>query len=230
MTELPTDPWERRKVLIGNREDPGYGFTHTDVNHMESFIMASGEWKGAGKPPLDSNKGTHAPYKDHIDLNATARDIQTGPEYKFSTAMNMNANGTIHEVDSYCPRDYKTKEPFFHTIAQKEYANKNALKEFNGAIAGMSANGGTHMYHGLLAAPAQFYNAKNKHRFIIVLSDGEESSWTFYNLAKKGMCKTLKNPYQVMTLTLICSSLAFSSMLITAKTIKSVLVLKIFIR
>ena len=56
----------------------------------------------------------------------------------------------------------------------------------------MRVGGGTDMYQGLLAAPHQFHDAKNKNRFIFVLSDGDENNDSFKQLVNNGLCKTLR--------------------------------------
>ncbi|MDC5805648.1 hypothetical protein OPW36_16285 [Vibrio europaeus] len=175
------------------------GYSSYEKQVMETYLNYA--WKGYGSfyKPLDCNRGSgswrcNSAYSDHISYRESATKLQLTTDYVLSTPMKIG--NSSFRTKGYCSTNY-WGQPRYYNIDRVALANKQQLVDFNNQIKSMTADGGTDMYQGLLAAPGQFHGAKNKNRFIFVLSDGDENTDSFKKLVKNGLCKTMRNQLSV---------------------------------
>ncbi len=148
-----------------------------------------------------NNRYSEVNFHDHVDLNYTATHIiyENNPSFNLPMVYQGRYQDSEPSFGRYCTT-WNGSAPHYYNLERENYKNKNDLtNKFINSVKNMSAGGGTDMYQGLLAAPSQFYHAKNKNRYIIVLSDGAENSDTFDQLVDNGLCNNirekLKHPY-----------------------------------
>ena len=150
-------------------------------------------WLGSGKGSrhlrLDMNQNAGG-YRRNIDYHRTANELQLGPELDLITPIRTGNSSYKKAHQNFCSTSRTT--PAHYMIPRAELKQQSDINSFNQKISRMRIGGGTDMYQGLLAAPHQFYGAKNKNRFIFVLSDGKENNDSFKQLVNNGLCKTLR--------------------------------------
>ncbi|USD67752.1 pilus assembly protein TadG-related protein [Vibrio sp. SCSIO 43136] len=150
-----------------------------------------------GKDDWGWDKSVRVDFDDHVDIKRSAREITIKDKPMFGLPMPYGGKFSDGKpkFGTYCTGwSSKNKAPKFYNIERKTYSDKNDLENsLLKPVDKMSAGGGTDMYQGLLAAPHQFYGAKQKNRYIIVLSDGAENVDTFQRLVNAGMCDEIRH-------------------------------------
>jgi|GEM_PF-2640103 len=172
------DNWYRTHNYLSNEKR---------VSEQYRDWLRSGGWSEALK--LDRNQW-YSPYDNHIDYHRTANELQLGPDINLVTPIQMGSRWFDRANRRFCTTN--SSRPAHYMIPRAELKQQKDINGFNGKINKMRVGGGTDMYQGLLAAPHQFHDAKNKNRFIFVLSDGEENNDSFKQLVNNGLCKTLR--------------------------------------
>jgi len=191
-----------KRTRVANWEYESYvksiGKSWDDIKYKHKNKV-SDKHRGAFKFDTNNNDnliGNSSATKEHVSITRSASEINVYSKPMFPLSVEYGANypqGSKPKISSYCTTSRKGGVPNFYSIEREGFSGRIDVDAFNDKIRSMKAGGGTDMYQGLLAAPHQFYGAKNPNRYIIVLSDGKENNDTFKKLVKAGLCKNLKN-------------------------------------
>lgn len=194
--------WRKNGRWNANFEYENYvksvGLRWSNIRHKGSRYFPRDQLRGAYKFDAPLNKEfvwKRRLIEDQVDIHRSANEIliRDKPMYPLSIAYERNTKTYAPKLSSYCTSMAGSGMPNFYSIDRDEFNSETELAAFNTKVRNMRAGGGTDMYQGLLAAPDQFFGAKNPNRYIIVLSDGKENNHTFKGLVDANLCENLKS-------------------------------------